>query len=105
MAQEYWIFGDNYQFGAADNTLRTVLKKYLHFLGRNDFEELVLDEKNADKIPDICLWKQYKKDYQGNKENLIIEIKKPTLEVGMKEVNQVQTYANKIIEDPAFPKQ
>lgn len=105
LEQEYWIFGDNYQFGAADNTLRTVLKKYLHFLGRNDFEELVLDEKNADKIPDICLWKQYKKDYQGNKENLIIEIKKPTLEVGMKEVNQVQTYANKIIEDPAFPKQ
>ena len=105
LEQEYWLFGDNYQLGAADNTLKNVLKKYLQYIGREDFEETVLDEKDSKKIPDICLWKQYKKDYQGNKENLIIEIKKPTLNVTMTEVSQIQTYANKIIEDSAFPKE
>lgn len=105
LEQEYWIFGDNYQMGAADNTLKTVLKKYLKYIGREDFEEVIIGEENSEKIPDICLWKQYKKDYSGNKENLIIEIKKPSLVVGMNEVMQIQTYANKIVEDSAFPKE
>lgn len=81
------------------------MQKYLKYLGREDFKEVLLEEKDSNKIPDICLWKEYKKDYLGNKENLIIEIKKPTLKVGMSELNQVLTYANKIIQDSAFPKE
>lgn len=105
LEQECWLFDDNYQLGAADNTLRKVVQKYLKYLGREDFKEVLLEEKDSNKIPDICLWKEYKKDYLGNKENLIIEIKKPTLKVGMSELNQVLTYANKIIQDSAFPKE
>lgn len=106
LINETWIFGDDYTLGAADNNLKNVLKKYLTHMERDDFEEIINDvnpsDENYNLIPDICLWKQYKKGYSGDKENLVIEIKKPSIKAGFKELNQIQKYANIVMKDAAF---
>lgn len=104
--KETWIFGDEYTYGADDITLKNVLKAYLKELGREDFEEFVEDGDNTDlqTIPDVCLWRQYSLGTMG-KENLIIELKKPTVDAGFKEMGQVQGYASKVANDNRFPKE
>ena len=103
--KETWIFGDEYTYGADDMTLQNVLKAYLKELGRENFEEVVKSEDNSElkTIPDVCLWQQYSLGSLG-KENLVIELKKPTVDAGFKEASQIQGYASKISNDNRFPK-
>ncbi|WP_185206546.1 ATP-binding protein [Chryseobacterium sp. C3] len=107
IAKETWLFGDEYTYGVDDVTLKNVLKSYLKFLGKEDFEEIVESEDNGqlNEIPDVCLWKQYSLGEPGKKKNLVIELKRPSLDAGFTEVQQIKTYANKISSDKRFPKE
>lgn len=107
LLNETWLFGDEFTYGVDDITLKNVLKEYLKFLGRNDFEEIIESESN-DKlqiIPDICLWRQYPQGKPGHKTNLIIELKKPKLDAGVEELMQIKLYASRISQDRRFPKE
>jgi len=106
VVNETWIFGDEYTYGVDDVTLQNVLKAYLKdCLGRTDFEEVVDDGDNAElqRIPDVCLWQQYSMGTAG-KENLVIELKRPTVNAGMKEKGQIESYASRVSRDNRFPK-
>lgn len=106
LINETWIFGDEHTYGADDITLKNVLKEYLKMLGREDYEEIVSGSDNDDlqTIPDVCLWKQFNLGKNEHFENLIIELKKPTVKGGFKELQQIQSYAQKVQKDPRFPK-
>jgi hypothetical protein len=106
LINETWIFGDEHTYGADDITLKNVLKEYLKMLGREDYEEIVSESNNDDlqTIPDVCLWKQFNLGKNDHFENLIIELKKPTVKGGFKELQQIQSYAQKVQKDPRFPK-
>ena len=107
LINETWIFGDEYTYGVDDVTLKNVLKQYLKYLGRNDFEEIAEGQSNSDLqiIPDVCLWKQFPQGSPGYKTNLIIELKKPTVDAGMNELSQIKLYATRISQDERFPKE
>ncbi len=98
---ETWIFGDDYTYGADDVNLRTVLKAYLSFLGRDEFEEIA---DSSLLRPDICLWKQFNSGKVGHFHNLVIELKRPSKVVGATELAQIKSYAMNIIQDDRFPK-
>lgn len=102
---ESWIFGDDYTYGVDDITLKNVLKAYLQYLGRNDFEEVInsKDNKNLGDIPDICLWKQYSLGKAGHFENLVIELKRPTKTISLTELDQIKKYARRVSADERFP--
>ncbi len=105
--KETWIFGDQYTYGVDDLTLKNVLKAYLKdSLGRDDFQEIIDGEDNSDlqTIPDVCLWQQFSQGNAG-KENLVIELKKPTVDAGFNEKTQIESYASKVANDPRFPKE
>lgn len=104
---ETWIFGDEYTYGVDDLTLKNVLKAYLkECLKRTDFEAVVNSEDNQEleTIPDVCLWQQYSLGTAG-KENLIIELKRPSLNAGLVEMGQIMSYASKVSTDKRFPKE
>jgi hypothetical protein len=107
LINETWLFGDEFTYGVDDITLKNVLKEYLKFLGRNDFEEVIESESNQDLqiIPDICLWRQYPQGQPGHKTNLVIELKKPKLDAGVEELMQIKLYASRISQDRRFPKE
>lgn len=103
---ETWIFGDDYTYGADDVTLKSVLKAYLNFLGRDDFEATIASgngDLESDR-PDICLWKQFNRGKAGYFENLIIELKRPSNVVGTDELSQIRRYAQKVNSDVRFSK-
>lgn len=106
VVNETWIFGDEYTYGVDDVTLKNVLKAYLKdCLGRTDFQEVVDEGDNSEleKIPDVCLWQQYSLGTAG-KENLVIELKRSTVNAGMKEKSQIESYASRVSRDNRFPK-
>jgi hypothetical protein len=104
--KETWLFGDEYTYGVDDITLKNVLKAYLKdSLKREDFEEIINSEDNQhlETIPDVCLWQQYSLGTAG-KENLVIELKRPSLNAGMTEMGQIMSYASNVALDKRFPK-
>ncbi len=107
LVKETWVFGDEYTYGADDLTLKNVLKKYLEALGREDFEEIVDQDDNSElrTIPDVCLWRQFSTGRKSEYRNLVIELKKPTVDGGFKELAQIQSYAQKVAKDARFPKE
>lgn len=107
LINETWLFGDEFTYGVDDVTLKNVLKEYLKYLGRNNFEEIIENELNDNLkiIPDVCLWRQYPQGTPGHKTNLIIELKKPTVNAGVEELMQIKLYASRICQDKRFPKQ
>lgn len=107
ITNETWIFGDEYTYGVDDVTLKTVLKEYLKYLGREDFEETVSTEENDELqiIPDVCLWRQFPQGIPGHKTNLIIELKKPRVDAGPDELSQIKLYASRVSRDRRFPKE
>jgi len=107
IANETWIFGDEYTYGVDDLTLKNVLKAYLKdHLKRNDFEDILNSESNEDleTIPDVCLWQQFSLGTAG-KENLVIELKRPSLDAGIIEYSQIISYASNVSSDKRFPKE
>jgi hypothetical protein len=103
---ETWIFGDEYTYGVDDQTLKNVLGAYLKdCLKRDDFQDIINSEDNSslETIPDVCLWQQYSLGTAG-KENLVIELKRPSLNAGMTEMGQIMSYASKVASDKRFPK-
>ena len=107
IVKETWIFGEDYTLGADDLTLKNVLKQYLKYLGREDFEEIVNSDDNSDleTIPDVCFWKQYNLGKADYFENLVIELKRPTKDAGFTELTQIDSYASKVSNDTRFPKE
>ncbi len=106
VAKETWIFGDSYTFGVDDVTLKNVLKAYIKDgLQREDFQEIIdgADNSELTTIPDVCLWHQYSVGSAG-KENLVIELKKPSVDAGFTEKTQIESYATKVANDSRFPK-
>lgn len=106
IVNETWIFGDEYTYGVDDLTLKNVLKAYLKdCLKRDDFEDVVnsTDNSELETIPDVCLWQQYSLGTAG-KENLVIELKRPSLNAGLSEMGQIMSYASKVSTDKRFPK-
>jgi len=107
IAKETWVFGDEYTYGVDDLTLKNVLKSYLKdHLNRDDFEEVINSEDNSnlETIPDVCLWQQFSLGSSG-KENLIIELKRPSLNAGFTEKSQIEGYATAVSRDNRFPKE
>lgn len=107
LINETWIFGDEYTYGADDITLKNVLRENLKALGRDDYEEVISSSGNEElgTIPDVCLWKQFYLGNYENHENLVIELKKPTVDAGFEQLQQIQSYAQKVQKDSRFPKE
>ena len=105
LLRELWIFGEKYTLGTSDQSLRNLLKAHITKLGR---EELIPDippeaVEDLTRIPDICLFEQVCHGYESY-EHLVIELKRPTLTLTMKEVDQIRDYALSVAKNDLFDK-
>jgi hypothetical protein len=106
LLNELWIFGEHFTYGCDDVKLYNVLKEYVGFLGRSELaQDLSREEiKQLGDIPDLCLWNQYGIGRPDEVENLVVELKRPSVKIGQGEINQITQYARKVAENPRFPK-
>ena len=105
LAKETWIFGEEYFTSGDDEALKAVLQKHVKIMWReNIIVERTPDEIEAlEQIPDLMLSRRIcrtSSDYI----HLVVELKRPSVELSESEVIQIEKYAQTVWNDEAFSK-
>jgi hypothetical protein len=107
LAQETWIFGEEWSLTGDDVRLTEVLKNHLAML-EQDTElasgHLVLREDGRDGIPDLVLGRKMRIG-KNSYEQLVVELKRPGHTLEDKDVSQIRSYASAIKNDSRFNQQ
>lgn len=106
LVEELWIFGDQYILGGDDASLKTVLTEHRKVLGLKPLDAQTKKEiLDLDDVPDLLLWRRYLRSSDDDQfEHLVIELKRPTVNVSQDEIGQVKRYASKVVENRYFDK-
>ena len=105
LANETWVFGEEYALAADDESLTTVLKRHMAILGRTDLAEdvgaEVVDLEGHRRIVDLMLARSLEQN-RNRREHLVIELKAPKVAVSDDEAQQIRKYAAAVAGDPRF---
>jgi hypothetical protein len=105
LANETWIFGEEYALTADDESLNTALTRHLKILGRERMadDEEVLDEDGKRRIVDLMLARSVEQS-RNCREHLVLELKAPSVKAGADELTQIENYAFTVAADARFDK-
>jgi hypothetical protein len=106
LANETWVFGDEYALTADDNSLTTALRDHVKLLGREDLVPADLDAEVTDSagkrvVVDLML-SRVVEQHENSRRHLVVELKRPSVHVGLEEYSQIQKYATAVAEDSRF---
>lgn len=105
LANETWVFGEEFALAADDNSLTTVLKKHLRILGRDELAEdikaEVLDDNGSRAIVDLMLARSLGQN-RNRREHLVVELKAPKVKIGDDQASQIRRYADAVVGDARF---
>lgn len=98
-----WIFGEEFSLTVNDRSLTEVLRAHKKLLA----EDIVIDKPvtKLDKsvgIVDLMLSKAVPRNHVDELEHLVVELKRPTVKVGSKEITQIKEYAYAVAADERF---
>ncbi|OQQ13132.1 DNA mismatch repair protein [Streptomyces sp. M41(2017)] len=103
IAQNLWMFGDDWAWARTEVGLTNVLQAHLDELG----EDVVLENQLVATQPDgrrgrvdILMFRSRRDE--DSTERLVIELKRPTVKVGKKELDQIKGYARAIVDNPQY---
>lgn len=103
----YWLFGEQYHLVSADKNFETLLNNYLAFLEKDDTNYQKITDESKLKRPDIFIARKTETpDSSSNElmieENIIVELKRPSVIIGKKQYDQIEEYIRMIIKEPRF---
>ncbi len=103
LAEQTWIFGEQFSLSVDDQALVEVLRKHLRFLGddRGDLAPVTTTE-GEDGIVDIMLSRRIPQNQQEEREHLVIELKRPLVRMDADAVTQIEKYAFAVADDERF---
>lgn len=103
LAGETWIFGEEFNLTADDQTLTTALKQHVSLLGRDELVPPgpVLDEEGKERVVDLLLARRVE-HAQNRRDHLVVELKAPTVKIGPDEITQIKKYAYTVADDSRF---
>jgi len=102
LATEAWIFDEEFTLSSSEERLEEVLRKHIGILG---------ERKDGGTEVDVGEGKRGRIDLQlsraitprsGEKDYLIVELKRPTKKIDDEVITQVKKYANAIVNDERF---
>ncbi len=99
-----WVFGEQFALTAEDKSLTTVLREHAKLLGEPvDIDDAPVRRADGSAgIVDLMLSRQLKHTRFEEREHLVVELKRPTVTLGATQVQQIQSYANAVRNDPRF---
>lgn len=105
IAQNCWLFGEEFSLSVDDQSLTTALIEHKKELGT----DVVIDEPvkhiyQTRGIVDLMLSKATKRYRANQLTHLVVELKAPKVKIGREEVAQIQGYAFTVVGDPRFAK-
>lgn len=103
LADETWIFGEEFNLSVNDRSLNEVLKKHLELLGRKPEDpEPVLREDGTTGIVDLMLSRRIPQPRKEQREHLVIELKRPSQPIDPGVDTQISSYAFAVSNDERF---
>lgn len=102
LAENTWIFGEEYNLSVDDQSLSEVLRKHLHLLGRTEDSEPVLRPDGTTGIVDLMLSRSIPQPRADEREHLVVELKRPLQAINAKVATQVESYAFAVAQDERF---
>jgi hypothetical protein len=97
-----WVFGEQFHLMGSDRTISKLLLDAASALGPEDSQDLIDVDPRLRDIPDLHLersqWNEGAKFYQ----HLVVELKRPSVKVGISHVAKLHRYAEQIVESPVW---
>jgi hypothetical protein len=103
IAQNCWLFGEEYNLSVDDQSLTEVLRKHRKLLG----DDTVIDEpvKHVSKewgIVDLVLSRAIRRHKADELTHLVVELKAPKVKIDRAEITQLEEYAISVMKDERF---
>lgn len=103
LADNTWIFGEEFHLSVDDKSLTEVLRKHYEAAG----DEIVIDRpvRHVSKtrgIVDLMLSRAIRQHRATGIEHLVVELKRPSVVIGSKELVQIEEYALSVANDERF---
>ncbi len=103
IAQNTWLFGEQFSLSVDDQSLTEALRKHRKHLG----EDIVIDTpvKHISQergIVDLMLSKAIRRHQANSLSHLVVELKAPSVKLDTKEISQIEGYAASVIADERF---
>lgn len=103
LAPNAWIFSEQYHLAVDDQNLTAVLRQHLNLLG----QDVVVDDPvkrvdGSDGVVDLMFSRCIAQQGVTDREHLVVELKRPSVSIGTKEADQLESYAVAVAEDPRF---
>jgi hypothetical protein len=103
IAENCWLFGEEYNLSVSDRSLTEVLRKHRQLLGN----DVVIDEpvKHISKergIVDLMLSRAIRRHKADEVIHLVVELKAPKVKIDKDEITQVEEYAISVTKDERF---
>ncbi len=104
ISQNLWLFGEEWDLARSEVGLTSVLESHLDMLGEDTvlegrLDKIVQEDGRAGRV-DILLYRGI--GGESYSERLIVELKRPSVRVGRKQLQQIRDYAAAIVDDPQF---
>lgn len=102
----YWLFGEQYHMVSADKNFEVALSNYLYVLdGYKNLGEYKINNEDRLRRPDIFICRKRPVEYSNStekEENIIVELKAPSVIIDKSIYRQVDDYMDLIINEPRF---
>lgn len=114
--ENYWLFGEQYHLVSANEGFNQLLNKYLEVIESLEALEAKkagkkkVNSDEANRRPDVFVCRKHsipdiRDDQYYMEENLIVELKKPAIEIGKEQLRQIEDYLEIIRSEPQFNSQ
>lgn len=102
LANETWVFGEEYALTVDDQSLTNALKAHIKVLGRDELvQEPVLDDEGKNRVLDLLLARTSPQTRDGH-EHLVVELKAPNKKIDADGITQIERYAFAVAGDERF---
>nr|WP_223216910.1 ATP-binding protein [Agrobacterium pusense] len=103
LAENTWVFGEQYNLWVSDKDLRRVLEKHRDHLDPDiSIDEPVKMIGKARGIIDLMFSRSTRRHRANDIEHMIVELKAPKVKIGADEITQAKKYAIAVTSDERF---
>jgi hypothetical protein len=103
VAENVWMFGEQYHLSVDDQSLTEVLKKHVAARGLEiEIDEPVKRPDGTRGIVDLMFSRNIQLAGSEEREHLIVELKRPDVKIDADIANQIESYAFAVAEDERF---